>query len=118
PPARRSPCEGGGRPRDGGWPCARTRVRAQTVLSLVCFGGQTRGHARLPREAPGALQRAMSDAVLSSRDGAVLTLTINRPEALNALNPQTTGALRAGFEAAARDPEVGAIVLTGAGRAF
>jgi 2-(1,2-epoxy-1,2-dihydrophenyl)acetyl-CoA isomerase len=60
----------------------------------------------------------MSDAVLSARDGAVLTLTLNRPESLNALNQETTQQLRAGVEAAARDPEVGAIVLTGAGRAF
>jgi len=60
----------------------------------------------------------MSDVVLSARDGAVLTLTLNRPEALNALNPEATHALRTGFETAARDPEVGAIVLTGTGRAF
>jgi 2-(1,2-epoxy-1,2-dihydrophenyl)acetyl-CoA isomerase len=60
----------------------------------------------------------MSDLVLSARDGAVLTLTLNRPEALNALNPEMTHALRAGVEAAAHDPEVGAVVLTGAGRAF
>lgn len=60
----------------------------------------------------------MSDVVLSARDDAVLTLTLNRPEALNALNRETTGALRAGVEAAGRDPGVGAIILTGAGRAF
>jgi 2-(1,2-epoxy-1,2-dihydrophenyl)acetyl-CoA isomerase len=60
----------------------------------------------------------MSDLVLSARDGAVLTLTLNRPEALNALNPEMTHALRAGVQAAAHDPEVGAVVLTGAGRAF
>ena len=60
----------------------------------------------------------MSDVVLSSRDGGVLTLTLNRPEALNALNRETTRALRAAIDGAARDPEVGAVVLTGAGRAF
>jgi 2-(1,2-epoxy-1,2-dihydrophenyl)acetyl-CoA isomerase len=60
----------------------------------------------------------MSDLVVSTRDGAVLTLTLNRPEALNALNRETTGALRTAFDAAGRDREVGAIVLTGAGRAF
>jgi 2-(1,2-epoxy-1,2-dihydrophenyl)acetyl-CoA isomerase len=60
----------------------------------------------------------MSDLVLSSRDAGVLTLTLNRPEALNALNAQTTHALRMAFDAAGRDPELGAIVLTGAGRAF
>jgi 2-(1,2-epoxy-1,2-dihydrophenyl)acetyl-CoA isomerase len=60
----------------------------------------------------------MSDLVLSTRDGAVLTLTLNRPEALNALNRETTRALRTALEAAGRDREVGAIILTGAGRAF
>jgi 2-(1,2-epoxy-1,2-dihydrophenyl)acetyl-CoA isomerase len=60
----------------------------------------------------------MTDTVLSAREGAVLTLTINRPEALNALNPPTMRALRAGIETAGRDREIGAIVLTGSGRAF
>ncbi len=60
----------------------------------------------------------MSDSVISSRDSGVLTLTLNRPEALNALNRETTHALRTAFDAAGRDPEVGAVVLTGAGRAF
>jgi 2-(1,2-epoxy-1,2-dihydrophenyl)acetyl-CoA isomerase len=60
----------------------------------------------------------MSDALISDRDAAVLTLTLNRPEALNALNRELTGALRTALEAAARDQEVGAVILTGAGRAF
>ena len=60
----------------------------------------------------------MSTAVLSARDGAVLTLTLNRPEALNALNQETTAGLRTALDAAAHDPEVGAVILTGAGRAF
>ena len=60
----------------------------------------------------------MSGLVVSARDGAVLTLTLNRPEALNALNREMTGALRTAVEAAARDRDVGAIILTGAGRAF
>ena len=60
----------------------------------------------------------MSTVVLSARDGAVLTLTLNRPEALNALNQETTAGLRTALDAAAHDPEVGAVILTGAGRAF
>src|SRR6266480_1247459 len=60
----------------------------------------------------------MTDVLLSGRHDAVLTLTINRPDALNALNRETTRALTTAFEAAARDPEVGAIIVTGAGRAF
>ncbi len=60
----------------------------------------------------------MSDVVLSSHHGGVLTLTLNRPESLNALNRDTTQTLRAAFDGAARDSDVGAVVLTGAGRAF
>jgi 2-(1,2-epoxy-1,2-dihydrophenyl)acetyl-CoA isomerase len=60
----------------------------------------------------------MSDVVVSTRDDAVLTLTLNRPEALNALNRETTHALRTAIDAAGRDPGVGAIIVTGAGRAF
>ncbi|HET9848924.1 MAG TPA: enoyl-CoA hydratase-related protein [Candidatus Dormibacteraeota bacterium] len=60
----------------------------------------------------------MSDVVLTARDGAVLTLTINRPESMNALNPQTTNVLRKGVDAAARDASIGAIVITGSGRGF
>jgi 2-(1,2-epoxy-1,2-dihydrophenyl)acetyl-CoA isomerase len=55
--------------------------------------------------------------VETSRDGAVLTITLNRPEVLNAFN----GALHAALAAAlkeARDPEIRAVVVTGAGRAF
>jgi 2-(1,2-epoxy-1,2-dihydrophenyl)acetyl-CoA isomerase len=55
--------------------------------------------------------------VLTERDGAVLTITLNRPEVLNALNGAAHVALAAAFERA-RDPEVRAVVLTGAGRGF
>ncbi|HEY8677542.1 MAG TPA: enoyl-CoA hydratase-related protein [Candidatus Dormibacteraeota bacterium] len=60
----------------------------------------------------------MSDLLLSERTGRVLTLTMNRPDALNALNQAATRELRKAFEAAGRDPEVGSVILTGAGRAF
>ena len=52
-----------------------------------------------------------------SRDGAVTTLTLNRPSVLNALNAEVQAALRDALELAAA-PEVRAVVLTGAGRAF
>ena len=60
----------------------------------------------------------MSEAVLSARTGAVATPTISRPEALNALNRETNRALKVAIDVAARDPEVGAVIVTGAGRAF
>jgi len=55
--------------------------------------------------------------VETSRDGAVLTITLNRPEVLNAFN----SALHRGLAAAlkdARDGGVRAVVITGAGRGF
>lgn len=47
--------------------------------------------------------------------GAVRQITVNRPDKLNALNAATLDALLAAFEAAATEPAVRAVVLTGAG---
>jgi len=55
--------------------------------------------------------------VLTSRDGAVLTITLNRPDVFNAFNAALHAGLHAALEAAG-DPEVRAVVLTGAGRGF
>src|SRR6266496_5257096 len=55
--------------------------------------------------------------VETSREGAVLTITLNRPDVLNALNAATHKAL-AGALKAARGDDVRAVVLTGAGRGF
>jgi 2-(1,2-epoxy-1,2-dihydrophenyl)acetyl-CoA isomerase len=55
--------------------------------------------------------------VETSREGDVLTITLNRPDVLNAFN----AAVHAGLAAAlgdARDSEVRAVVITGAGRGF
>lgn len=56
--------------------------------------------------------------VLSRRDGAVQYLTLNRPQALNSFNGDMHDALMAGLKAAAADPAVRCVVITGAGRAF
>jgi 2-(1,2-epoxy-1,2-dihydrophenyl)acetyl-CoA isomerase len=50
--------------------------------------------------------------------GAVATVTLDRPEALNALNVELKVALREALERAGADPAVRAVVLTGAGRGF
>src|SRR5258706_14844955 len=52
-----------------------------------------------------------------TRDGAVQTITLNRPEAFNAFNRALHAALREALKEA-RDPEVRAVVVTGAGRGF
>ena len=51
-------------------------------------------------------------------DDGVLTLTLNRPEQLNAFTVTMAGELVASFERASADDSVRAIVVTGAGRAF
>ena len=48
----------------------------------------------------------------------VLTVTLNRPEVMNALTREMYGELEDAFRQAHRDPEVRCVVLTGAGRAF
>ncbi len=55
--------------------------------------------------------------VETSRDGPVLTITLNRPEAYNAFTTEMHAALRAALEEAAAE-EVRAVVVTGAGRGF
>ncbi len=54
---------------------------------------------------------------LEVKDG-IATITINRPEAMNALNEVTVSQLDAQFAKAEADPAVKAIVLRGAGKAF
>src|SRR6266508_2926424 len=50
--------------------------------------------------------------------GQVATITLDRPEKLNAMDRQMFGELEAAAARAAGDPEVRAVVVTGAGRAF
>jgi enoyl-CoA hydratase/carnithine racemase len=54
----------------------------------------------------------------SEDDNRVRTLTLNRPEALNAFNEALYLATAEALTAAADDPEVAVVLLTGAGRAF
>lgn len=62
---------------------------------------------------------AQPSHVLQERSGAVLRITVNRPEALNALNSEVLAELSAAIEAAATDAQARAVVITGAGdRAF
>lgn len=60
----------------------------------------------------------MTDGLRVEVDGPVATLTLDRPEALNALTVPVKVALRDALESLAGDRAVGAVILTGAGRAF
>ncbi|MBB1492747.1 enoyl-CoA hydratase/isomerase family protein [Paracoccus sp. MC1854] len=56
--------------------------------------------------------------ILTARDGAVGIITLNRPEALNALNGQITAELGQAVEEMERDDGINVIVLTGSDKAF
>lgn len=60
----------------------------------------------------------MNDTILYSVDGPVATVTMNRPERMNALTKVFEASLREAMEWANRDAAVRAIILTGAGKAF
>jgi 2-(1,2-epoxy-1,2-dihydrophenyl)acetyl-CoA isomerase len=60
----------------------------------------------------------MTSVIQTQRLGKVALIEMNRPDALNALNKDARTMLAAELEAVARDNEIGAVVLAGAGRAF
>ena len=61
----------------------------------------------------------MSDSpLLLGREGAVATLTLNRPGTRNALNRELVLALSGALKDVAGDPQVRAVVLTGSGKSF
>jgi enoyl-CoA hydratase/carnithine racemase len=57
-------------------------------------------------------------SLMVERSGRVAILRLNRPAVLNALDPGLVLALTVAVEDAARDPDVGCLVLAGEGRAF
>ena len=57
-------------------------------------------------------------ALQISDDNGVRTLTLDRPEVLNAFDEALYGETQRALRAAAADPEVAVVLLTGAGRAF
>jgi len=60
----------------------------------------------------------MSETILYSVDNNVALITLNRPESLNAMNPEMLSVIAEVGERAAGDPDVRCVVVTGAGRAF
>jgi 2-(1,2-epoxy-1,2-dihydrophenyl)acetyl-CoA isomerase len=60
----------------------------------------------------------MNQDLLESIDGGIATLTMNRPEARNALSAEMFDGLSEALPRLANDPSVRLVVLTGAGSAF
>jgi len=60
----------------------------------------------------------VSGPVLLAREGAIATITLNRPAAGNAVNLELTAALAKALDVIVDDPVVRCVVLTGSGRLF
>ena len=60
----------------------------------------------------------MSDTVLYETDGAIATVTLNRPDRLNAMNKELIAAMVETMERASSVPAIRVLILTGAGRGF
>src|SRR5213082_2218358 len=60
----------------------------------------------------------MTNELLETVKDGVAVLTMNRPDRLNAMSGEMLDAMLASLERLASDPDVGVVVLTGAGRGF
>jgi 2-(1,2-epoxy-1,2-dihydrophenyl)acetyl-CoA isomerase len=60
----------------------------------------------------------VTDSVRWDLDGAIATITLNRPQARNALTAELKTALLGALRQAASSPQVRAVLITGAGQAF
>ena len=58
-----------------------------------------------------------SEIIVEKSDG-VITITMNRPQALNAITTTMLTELKQAFDDAGNDPQIGVVVLTGMGRSF
>ena len=74
---------------------------------------ESEGHAS-PRGEPDTAEPLL----LRHEDGGVVTLTLNRPRAYNALSQALLAALQAEFDRLAVDPDVRCVVLAASGKAF
>jgi enoyl-CoA hydratase/carnithine racemase len=60
----------------------------------------------------------MYDTILYEVSERIATITLNRPEKLNAISPLMSRELKAAYAAAEADPDVWVVIVTAAGRAF
>ncbi len=61
---------------------------------------------------------ATFETILTEVKGRVALITLNRPQALNALNARLVGEINAALDAFDTDPDIGCIVITGSEKAF
>jgi enoyl-CoA hydratase len=59
-----------------------------------------------------------TQTLMYEKEGGLVRITLNRPQAMNAITPEMLGELKSAVEQAGADEEVKVIVLTGASKAF
>ena len=91
------------------------RARPRRRRPAVAAATAPRSDARMP---PSPDAPADFSTILYAADGAVATITLNRPERLNTIVPPMPQEVQAAVGRAIRDPAVKVIVVRGAGRAF
>ena len=63
-------------------------------------------------------ESAMENVILETIEDRIAVLTLNRPDSMNALNPELMKSLPHAVSRLAENPDVGCVILTGAGKAF
>src|SRR5947207_11374497 len=77
------------------------------------------GPLKINRRLKAELQTAMSDELIKiAEDDGIVTITLNRPERLNAFVGHMRRDLAEALEEAGSDPHVRVVIITGEGRAF
>ncbi len=109
-------CRGLGRP--SGTRGRGDRVQAPRLGQRDAACARSAAAHRRQDQAPDPGGLTMAGTVLTETAKGVATLTLNRPERLNALNDALLADLLSALDAALADEAVGALVLRGAGRAF
>src|SRR5581483_11811022 len=103
-----------GRPR----PVARRRHR-RVHLHRHAPGGQDQaGPGARPRRTGGGMAPMTYEHIALEVDGSVATITLNRPDKLNAFTTRMQHELVDAFDRTDADDDVRVVIVTGAGRAF
>jgi 2-(1,2-epoxy-1,2-dihydrophenyl)acetyl-CoA isomerase len=89
--------------------------RARNSIIVIASGKQSTAARKGAANHGG---RAMGEVVVTERRGAVSTIRMNRPDRMNAYNEAMGAALLSEVSAAAADPSVRCMILTGTGKAF
>jgi 2-(1,2-epoxy-1,2-dihydrophenyl)acetyl-CoA isomerase len=71
-----------------------------------------------PSAAAASTAASSASPLLQSKSNRILTLTMNRPERLNALSAEMSELMLDAVTRAETDADVGAVIITGAGRGF